>query len=280
MKTEEAIREALRIDPAEHPAGEAAWTAFETRYRRSRRRRVAAASAGAFAAAAATVFALAMLPRGLAVPAPVDLATMRPVPAPPPATSAGAGASAPATDARPDGSAGSAFDAGASASGGANAAAQSECAPAHGTLAGGIACDAATAGMIAFMDARIAGGGADAWLSEHARGQYEGPEGGLSLYSPSESTPYVGYTIESRAPRADGTYDYRVRIIQRARGDAGSSSAPSGSSNRASLIDQNDTSFVELLGAGPGETHRGDRRDAVILRAERDLGPPARVAVT
>ena len=84
--------------------------------------------------------------------------------------------------------------------------------PESGTVGGGIKADAALEAVLQFMDARLRGAEAEAWLSEDAAELYRF-DGRLGLYAPSAGGAYLRYRVVARAEAPDGSPSFDVDIV-------------------------------------------------------------------
>ena len=75
-----------------------------------------------------------------------------------------------------------------------------------------VAYDELTSFLVRFMDARMDGGGAEAYLSENARDQYEGREGEFGLYAYGDpAIPWTTYRVTARADADANSSEFTVR---------------------------------------------------------------------
>lgn len=121
----------------------------------------------------------------------------------------------------------------------------------RGTVAPGVQQDGLTTMLVDFLEARLDRRGAEEHLSANAKSQYDANEGGLSLYSPTSNPHYARYEILSREGVDANSVEFVVRITEEYTGQTTSSS------------------FLERIGAGPGQNHAGTSREAVVRFAQR-----------
>lgn len=107
----------------------------------------------------------------------------------------------------------------------------------RGSVDAAVPYDETTGAVVRFMEARIEGGEAEAWLTSNAKKQYDSHEGQLSLYSPNEKISYSSYKIESRAEVDANSFEYMVLIEY--------------FETSASSDERMGKSFHETLGVGP-----------------------------
>lgn len=105
-----------------------------------------------------------------------------------------------------------------------------------------------------FMAARLAGSGAEDFLSAEAKRQYDGHESDLYLYKPTSNPYWAEFEILRYAEADANSYDLLVRVVEEEYSRPG---VPIGS-------------FTETLFVGPGTTHDGIPKNLVIRGAERN----------
>ena len=123
--------------------------------------------------------------------------------------------------------------------------------PESGTVGGGIEADAALEAVLQFMDARLRGAEAEAWLSENGAELYRF-DGRLGLYAPSAGGAYLRYRIVARAEAPDGSPSFDVDIVVASR--------PGGEASGA---------LRERLVVGPASNALGQSWPEAILSAAR-----------
>lgn len=257
MSFEDRLRETLRRAVAPEPVVQTTYVRLMERSRRFLVARVAVASASVAVVVAGLAVALPRIggepePGFAGSPTPsgsaVIVETGTPSPSPSPASSATAEPTRAGERATPTRSSTPKPTETATGS------PEEECRAQHGTVPGSIVCDERTVRVIAFLDRRIEGSGAESSLTQNAKDQYDDHDCDLYLYSPTSNPHYDRWRIVNREDVDASSSDFGITIVEEYTGGG-------------------TTEFDETLHVGAGTNYQGQNGPAWVRGAEKDPCP-------